>query len=229
VAGRERVRAEDHPALDLGAEAFAAGPAIRLEQVGAFDTKAVADPVVAREIRGCLGRLDDVVDREAVVGQRERDLLELCAFALEHLQRVAHRALDAGLHAFDREVLLRHAEAHPLDALVQVAAEIVVRKVRDHGRVVRVFTGPNAEFSFELPIANSSRFVLPTMTAPCASRRSTTVAEYTGTYPSRMRDPAVVGIFFVPMMSLHAHGIPVRSGASPRRRRSSAARACSRA
>ena len=42
------------------------------------------------------------------------------------------------------------------------------------------FTGPNAEFSFELPIANSSRFVLPIMTAPCASSRSTTVAEYSG-------------------------------------------------
>src|SRR5438552_454954 len=91
------------------------------------------------------------------------------------------------------------------------------------------FTGPNAEFSFELPIANSSRFVLPTITAPWASRRSTTVAEYTGTYPSRMREPAVVGIFCVPMMSLHAHGIPVRSGTSPSRRRASAALACSRA
>ena len=43
------------------------------------------------------------------------------------------------------------------------------------------FTGPNAEFSFELPIANSSRFVLPIITAPAASRRSTTVAEYGGT------------------------------------------------
>src|SRR5207245_2730201 len=43
------------------------------------------------------------------------------------------------------------------------------------------FTGPNAEFSFELPIANSSRFVLPIITAPVASRRSTTVAEYGGT------------------------------------------------
>ena len=95
----------------------------------------------------------------------------------------------------------------------------------DHG----FFTGPNAEFSFELPIANSSRFVFPTMTAPCASRRSTTVAEYAGMYPSRMREPAVVGIFFVPMMSLHAHGMPVSGGASPALSRASAARACARA
>jgi hypothetical protein len=41
-------------------------------------------------------------------------------------------------------------------------------------------TGPKAEFSFELPIANSSRLVLPSITAPPASSRSTTVAEYAG-------------------------------------------------
>ncbi len=33
-------------------------------------------------------------------------------------------------------------------------------------------TGPNAEFSFELPMANSSQFVLPISTAPEALRRA---------------------------------------------------------
>jgi hypothetical protein len=37
-------------------------------------------------------------------------------------------------------------------------------------------TGPNAEFSFDEPIANSSQLVLPTTTPPAASRRSTAVA-----------------------------------------------------
>ena len=37
-------------------------------------------------------------------------------------------------------------------------------------------TGPNAEFSLELPMPNSSRFVLPITTAPAASKRATTVA-----------------------------------------------------
>ena len=32
-------------------------------------------------------------------------------------------------------------------------------------------TGPNAEFSFDDPIANSSQFVLPTSTAPAPDRR----------------------------------------------------------
>ncbi|GIU89929.1 MAG: hypothetical protein KatS3mg010_1028 [Acidimicrobiia bacterium] len=36
--------------------------------------------------------------------------------------------------------------------------------------------GPNAEFSVDDPIANSSRLVLPTTTAPAARNRSTTVA-----------------------------------------------------
>src|SRR5436305_11325644 len=54
--------------------------------------------------------------------------------------------------------------------------------------------GPNAEFSVELPMANSSRLVLPTNTAPAAARRSTTVALYGGRHPSRIRDEQVVAM-----------------------------------
>ena len=36
--------------------------------------------------------------------------------------------------------------------------------------------GPKAEFSVDEPMANSSRLVLPTTTAPAALRRCTTVA-----------------------------------------------------
>jgi hypothetical protein len=50
--------------------------------------------------------------------------------------------------------------------------------VRDGAHGLR--TGPNAEFSFDEPIANSSQLVLPTMTAPAASSRSMTVASYGG-------------------------------------------------
>src|SRR5438309_6928210 len=45
-------------------------------------------------------------------------------------------------------------------------------------------TGPNAEFSLDDPIANSSQLVLPTTTAPAASSRATAVASYGGTYCS---------------------------------------------
>ncbi len=36
--------------------------------------------------------------------------------------------------------------------------------------------GPKAEFSVEEPMANSSRLALPTITAPAARNRATTVA-----------------------------------------------------
>ena len=50
-------------------------------------------------------------------------------------------------------------------------------RVRSHG--LRV--GPKALFSLDEPIANSSMFVLPTITASAARRRATTVASYGGT------------------------------------------------
>src|SRR6187455_1326360 len=62
-----------------------------------------------------------------------------------------------------------------------------VRSV-DHG----LRTAPNAEFSLDDPMANSSQFVLPTMIAPACSSRSTTVASYGGWNCSRILDDAVV-------------------------------------
>ena len=47
---------------------------------------------------------------------------------------------------------------------------------RSHGLSV----GPNAEFSVEEPIANSSWLVLPSSGAPAAASRATTVAVYGG-------------------------------------------------
>src|ERR1700677_1500929 len=41
-------------------------------------------------------------------------------------------------------------------------------------------TGPYAEFSFELPIENSSQLALPSITASAAYRRSIAVASYGG-------------------------------------------------
>src|SRR5438876_11713514 len=81
-------------------------------------------------------------------------------------------------------------------------------RVGSHG----LRTGPNAELSFELPIANSSRFVLPSITAPRSFSRTTTVASYAGMYPARIFDAAVVGMPFVLMLSLQAHGTAVHRG-----------------
>src|SRR5580704_17134371 len=73
-------------------------------------------------------------------------------------------------------------------------------------------TGPYAEFSLELPIANSSQFVLPKITAPAFSIRATAVASYGGTYFSRIFDPQVVVTPRVLNTSFTATGTPASAG-----------------
>src|SRR5205807_4263925 len=86
--------------------------------------------------------------------------------------------------------------------------------------------GPKAEFSVEDPMANSSRLVLPTITAPADRSRATTVASYGGRHPSRIRDEQVVGTPLVQMLSLRTTGTPASgptsSPAATRRSTSSA-------
>src|SRR6185369_4450258 len=77
-------------------------------------------------------------------------------------------------------------------------------------------TGPKWLFSFEDPIANSSMFALPIVTAFAPASRATTVASYGGTKPSSMRDPHVVRIPFVQKISLCTKGIPQSGAAAPR-------------
>jgi hypothetical protein len=66
---------------------------------------------------------------------------------------------------------------------------------RDRSHGLRV--GPNAEFSVEEPMANSSMFVLPRMMAPARRSRLVTVASYGGCHKLRIFDPAVVDWFGV--------------------------------
>ena len=68
--------------------------------------------------------------------------------------------------------------------------------------------GPKAEFSVDEPIANSSRFVLPRSGSPAALQRAATVESKTGVYPTRIFEPAVVGMPFVVITSLSAIGTP---------------------
>ena len=91
--------------------------------------------------------------------------------------------------------------------------------------------GPNAEFSVDEPIANSSRFVLPIDDRARGARRArTTVASYGGRQPSRMRDEHVVGMPRVHMLSLSATGTPASGpGSSPRATAASTASAAARA
>src|SRR3954453_21904777 len=68
--------------------------------------------------------------------------------------------------------------------------------------------GPNAECSVDEPIANSSRFVLPTMLQPPARKRATAVASKGERKLPRIRDAHVVGMPVVTMLSFTAIGIP---------------------
>ena len=68
--------------------------------------------------------------------------------------------------------------------------------------------GPNALFSVLLPIANSSRLVLPITTAPASRSVVTMVASYGGFQPSRIFDEHVVGTPRVHMLSLRATVTP---------------------
>src|SRR5436305_15210521 len=70
------------------------------------------------------------------------------------------------------------------------------------------FTGPNAEFSFDEPIANSSQLVLPITTAPAALIRSIAVALEGGRDGPRMREPRDVCRPRTPTLSLIATAQP---------------------
>ena len=111
----------------------------------------------------------------------------------------------------------------PLDATVaaEPPEEPPGTRSRSHGLCV----GPNAECSVEEPIANSSRFVLPTITAPASFSRCTTVQSMIGTKPSSIFEAAVVWIPCVESRSFTATGTPVSGPASPAARRASAASA----
>ena len=87
----------------------------------------------------------------------------------------------------------------------------------------------NAEFSVDDPIANSSMLPLPISTGPRSYSRSTTVALYSGTKFSRMREEHVVRIPLVDMTSLICMGMPVSGVTLPSPMLRSAAAAASRA
>src|SRR5687768_13324505 len=99
-------------------------------------------------------------------------------------------------------------------------------RVRSHGLNV----GPYAEYSVDEPIANSSMFVLPSITRPASRSRATTVESYGGTHPSRIFEPQVVGTPRVAITSLTAIGTPASGpSAVPAARASSTARAAASA
>src|SRR5882724_6736504 len=64
------------------------------------------------------------------------------------------------------------------------------------------WTRPNAEYSVEEPMANSSRFALQAIIPPAARICRIAVASYGERYPSSILEPQVVGYSRVQMLSL---------------------------
>src|SRR4051812_49040499 len=76
--------------------------------------------------------------------------------------------------------------------------------------------GPKAEFSEELPMANSSMFVMPTGIAPASIRRCTKVAVYGARQPARILLAQFDSNPSTHMFDLSATGTPCkRPGCSP--------------
>src|SRR6202042_3954152 len=89
-------------------------------------------------------------------------------------------------------------------------------RVRSYGFRVT----PSAEFSHELPIANSSQFAFPIGTAPASSSRATAVAVYGAIQRSKILLPQVVRVPSRHMLSFTASGTPASGNCSPARTRS---------
>ena len=130
------------------------GPASTAQDVPglAHGARHRADLVERRSVR------DEPVARDAAVRRLDAD------DAAER-RRLTNRAAGVGAE--------RHRHRAGRDQRRRAAARAARRAgLRPRGCA----PAPNAEFSLDDPIANSSQLVLATMTAPAASRRSTTVA-----------------------------------------------------
>ena len=130
------------------------------------------------------------LQRERRVGDRRRERADLIERRREREQAVARDAAVGRLEADDaaerRGLADRSAgvgaerERHHAAPRPRPPIRRSIRRASDRAPT-GCASAPNAEFSVDEPIANSSQFVLPTMTAPAASSRSTTVASYGGT------------------------------------------------
>src|SRR6266404_5704706 len=115
------------------------------------------------------------------------------------------------------------ADADPPDEPPGTSA--VLEPSRRHG----LTTGPKHEVSFDEPIANSSLFSLPSITAPSRQSCEVTVDSYGGTKLPRIFEHAVVRTSLVANRSLMPSGMPPSGPPSPFAILASASRAMVRA
>ena len=92
--------------------------------------QAVAHAVVTRQVGRGLGRGDQVIHRQGIVGVRQADRFDLGSQAVQHLDRLADAGFHLGLDAAD-EIFFRHAHAQA----IQIAPLCRGRVKSGHGHI----------------------------------------------------------------------------------------------
>src|SRR5882724_13201618 len=139
VAGGEDVGTKDDAPFHFGAETGAASFAVHAEESWIVCAEAVADAVIAGEIRRGFGGGDDVVGGDGVIGVGHADVDEFAAEGFEKGDAGFDFGADAGVHAFG-EVVFGNADAETFDGLRDFGC--VVRDLRRGGSgVARVAAG----------------------------------------------------------------------------------------
>src|SRR5690606_31061923 len=88
-----------------------------------LDPEPIAHTVVAGEVRGGLGRRDDIVSGERVSRVRKADLHDLRTRSPEPVHPLLPERLELGGHAVD-PILLRDADAHAPDPALEYGLEV---------------------------------------------------------------------------------------------------------
>ncbi len=177
-------------------------------QRGVFDGAGERTRLVERTREG-----HDTPARAAAVGRLQAD-------DTAEGSRLPDRAAGIGSRAAGH-----HVGCHRRGRAARRAAGTSLRlsPLRFHG----FSTPPKWLVMFEEPMANSSRLVLPTITAPDFHRFAVTVLSYGGTNPLRWRKRQLSGRLRCRTGPLMASGTPSSRPASPRARRASEAFAIS--
>ena len=130
--------------LDLGAETRGARRGIHgVEAALAVGPQAVADAIIASEVRRGFGRRDDVIGRQRIFRMRQADLDDLGARVAKPFDALVPQGVDVGGHAVD-PIFLGNTDALAFEIARQSSFPIRHRQV-ERGRILRVEAGHGLE------------------------------------------------------------------------------------
>ena len=119
VTSREHIGADQNASLHLVAKTGAAGFLVHgIEAALALHAQAIAHTVIAREVRRSLGRRDNIVGRQRVLGVRQGDFDDLGASRRQPVSALLPELFDLLGHAVDT-VLLGQTDLQTFDVAGQ--------------------------------------------------------------------------------------------------------------